>query len=108
VSAVTTRVSTFQTISVRRAPVPHRGNELIIEWHRGDDMARNEEHDTPRSVNIEPGQRWTSNIGGPALVVLGKATNLHDTWLVRSEENGVMTTIDEWHLTDDYDLADLV
>ena len=105
-SVVPAGISALRTIAVRSSPVPPGGNELVTKWHGGDDMARNEEHDTPSSVNIEPGQRWTSNIGGPALVVLEKATNLHGTWLVRSEANSVMTTIDEWHLIDDYDLAD--
>ncbi len=99
-------ISSLQTIAVRSSRVAPGGNEFITTWHGGDDMVRNEEHDTPTSVNIEPGQRWTSNIGGPALVVLEKASNLHDTWLVRCEANSVMTTIDEWHLIDDYDLAD--
>lgn len=54
---------------------------------------------------VQPGQRRTSNIGGPTLVVLETTTGRDGEWLVRFEDSGVMTTIDESELLDNYDLA---
>lgn len=66
-------------------------------------MASNEEDDMSGSANIAAGQRRTSNIGGTTIVVLEKATD--GRWLVKFEDNGVMTTIDERQLLEDYDLV---
>ena len=57
------------------------------------------------STHVEVGQRWTSNSGGPVITVLQKSNHGHDQWLIKSEADAVMTTIDEWQLLDDYDLT---
>ena len=60
--------------------------------------------DMSPSVHVEAGQRWTSNAGGPDLTVLQKSNDGDDKWLVKAEDDGVMMTIDEWRLVDDYEL----